>query len=1006
MAERIRQKNWSETPLGSMDKWPLSLCIHLNSILDSRFPTVIGWGDDLITLYNDAYRLLLGEKTNALGQPFREIWHEVLDVIDPLINKALEGEASYFENFEFTLERYNEPEKAYFDFSLSPLRDEEGSVAGILVITLEVTENTQRQEKLRKREERQRFLVELNDTLRPLADPVEIQESSARILGQWLKAKHAYYLEYDIELLSASVTRDYVADGTPSLAGQYEVDLYPTVIKRLSDGGVWMVPDVRKSRELAQQERDILVEKGVIAWINVPLIKKGTLVAVLCVVQNTPRQWTQGEVNTVEDVAERTWAAVERARAEEKLKDSERQLRLSTQAADMHLCEVNLENNTFNWKGNVAHHVNFPMPRNLEEARALIHPKDEAMVLDVLRGIAEHDGNFELEYRVKDPGNNETIWVYSAGTALEKKNGMYTRIISVSKNITERKLAELRDRFLSRLSKKLQQISDPHLIMETVAEMLGHHLNADRCTYAEIEEDENHFIVLGSYNRANTPPMESSGAMEDFGEQALKLMRQNNPYVVDDIMNDERISAEKKAAYLKNGIKALICMPLHKEGRFKTKLAVHQQQPRIWSAHEIKLLHLVTEYCWEAIERARLTRKLQVINESLEKRIQKRTKALKTYQKQLQSLATELNKAEEHERQRLAEELHSNLGQMLAVGKMELDSLRMNVSSPDIIDRVERCTALIKDSIVYTRELMSNLKPPPTLDEENLADVIRWVACKMEKYGLTTIIEEENQPRPLEDEVRTTLRRCVNELLHNVIKHSGTHTARVVITYGPKTIQVKVEDQGSGFDVNQQFAPGTEGGFGLFNIKERINWLGGRCIIESEPGKGTVTTLEVPVRENSVNNMTDESRKGDNTAPVSPPKSTIPENGLKQIRVMIVDDHEIVREGLRQLVETEDDMTVVAEADNGERAVTLVSEISPEVIVMDVNMPGISGIEATRRIISAHPDTCIIGLSLHDRKEVVRAMKNAGAAAYLTKSEAFESLCKTIRNKVCKEQRV
>lgn len=126
----------------------------------------------------------------------------------------------------------------------------------------------------------------------------------------------------------------------------------------------------------------------------------------------------------------------------------------------------------FDWSGTVPHQVSFPMPQTLDEARVLVHPVNEHKVLAVLRGIAKHDGNFELEYWVRDPKDEEIIWVYSAGTALKKKAGIYTRIIAATKNITQRKQTELREQFLSRLSRKIQQISNPDQIMETVTACL------------------------------------------------------------------------------------------------------------------------------------------------------------------------------------------------------------------------------------------------------------------------------------------------------------------------------------------------------------------------------------------------------------------------------------------------------------------------------------------------------------------------------------------------------
>lgn len=115
------------------------------------------------------------------------------------------------------------------------------------------------------------------------------------------------------------------------------------------------------------------------------------------------------------------------------------------------------------------------------------------------------------------------------------------------------------------------------------------------------------------------------------------------------------------------------------------------------------------------------------------------------------------------------------------------------------------------------------------------------------------------------------------------------------------------------------------------------------------------------------------------------------------IRIMIVDDHNIVRHGLRQSLSQEDDITVVAETDNGRSAVELASEHNPDVIVMDVSMPDMNGIEATRQILKTNPDIKIIALSMHSEKQYVLSMVKSGARGYLLKTNLFEELLTAIR---------
>ena len=138
-AARIRTHDWSATPLGPIESWPSCLRTALGLVFGSPFPMVLAWGPELTTLHNDAYRPLLGDKPDALGRPFREVWSEAHEIIAPLLDHALSGEAGRFDDAPFTLLRHGQPEEAFFDFSYSPVRDETGAVMGVLNLAVETT---------------------------------------------------------------------------------------------------------------------------------------------------------------------------------------------------------------------------------------------------------------------------------------------------------------------------------------------------------------------------------------------------------------------------------------------------------------------------------------------------------------------------------------------------------------------------------------------------------------------------------------------------------------------------------------------------------------------------------------------------------------------------------------------------------------------------------------------------------------------------------------------------
>lgn len=124
---------------------------------------------------------------------------------------------------------------------------------------------------------------------------------------------------------------------------------------------------------------------------------------------------------------------------------------------------------------------------------------------------------------------------------------------------------------------------------------------------------------------------------------------------------------------------------------------------------------------------------------------------------------------------------------------------------------------------------------------------------------------------------------------------------------------------------------------------------------------------------------------------------TMDEHGDRTVQVLVVDDHAVVRSGLRLLLDAEPDLTVVGEAGNGEDAVAQSQALEPDVVLMDVVMPGESGIEATRRLLSERPETKVLILSMQDDSHYVREAFEAGASGYVLKEAADKEVVQAVR---------
>ncbi|HEX6217196.1 MAG TPA: PAS domain-containing protein, partial [Vicinamibacterales bacterium] len=150
MGALIRSKDWSATPLGPSETWPQSLKTTLGIILNSRYPMFVFWGPQLIKIYNDGYKPILGGKHPwALGQPAREVWPEIWPAIEPLVDRALSGDPTWSDDLLLFMERNGFPEEVYFTFSYSPVPDESGGIGGMFCACTETTNEVLGERRLR-----------------------------------------------------------------------------------------------------------------------------------------------------------------------------------------------------------------------------------------------------------------------------------------------------------------------------------------------------------------------------------------------------------------------------------------------------------------------------------------------------------------------------------------------------------------------------------------------------------------------------------------------------------------------------------------------------------------------------------------------------------------------------------------------------------------------------------------------------------------------------------------
>ena len=340
---------------------------------------------------------------------------------------------------------------------------------------------------------------------------------------------------------------------------------------------------------------------------------------------------------------------------------------------------------------------------------------------------------------------------------------------------------------------------------------------------------------------------------------------------------------------------------------------------------------------------------------------------------QLQQLTSQLVQTEQRERKRIAQILHDTLQQQLAAIRLLVGGLAERSPDERWKDELLRAEEQIGDAIRTTRTLTTELNPP-ALAQDGLIGGLEWLAKWMEqKHGLRVELSFDNRRIDMSEDTKMLLFDSIRELLFNVVKHAEAPFARVGLeAFNGAGLRITVSDQGRGFDPQALRAAGPEGGFGLFSIRERLQTFGGRLQVDSAVGRGTRFALYVP-------------------------QVLSVERGDRRIRLLLVDDHSAIREGLARLLGKERDIEVIGQASDGEGAVELAQKLKPDIVLMDIEMPGIDGIEATRRIRPRSPATKILGFSMHTDGELPKAMVEAGAVDCLTKSSSLDELVKAIR---------
>jgi len=366
--------------------------------------------------------------------------------------------------------------------------------------------------------------------------------------------------------------------------------------------------------------------------------------------------------------------------------------------------------------------------------------------------------------------------------------------------------------------------------------------------------------------------------------------------------------------------------------------------------------------------------------------------ALRVTETSLRQLSARLLQLQDEERRRIARDLHDITGQKIAVLSMSLDRLARLTEQrkPEAKDSIKESRDIVSQIGEEIRTL-SYILHPPLLDECGLASAVHWYAEGFQKRSSIKLEVEVDADLPrLPADAETTLFRVVQESLTNVHRYSGSSSAKIRISKASGEVLLEVIDYGHG--IKSGTARGKlDGpaplGVGIPGMRERLHQLGGDLSVDFGTS-GTRVMATLPIRKLA------ESESDESESSLS---LTIRSAEDARRRILIADDHELMRRGLRGLLESHDEWAVCGEAVEGNEAVRKSTELRPDLVIMDVNLPGLSGIEAAQQIRLERDATKILFFTVHDSDEIIREIIGVGALGYVAKSRASQDLIEAVR---------
>ncbi len=558
--------DWSQTSLGAVTTWPQSLRTAAQTVLASPFPAILLWGPDLIQIYNDGYRQLMGNKHPAgLGQATQQCWPEVWHINQPLYQRVWAGESASFADALYPITRTGQLEDAWFTLAYSPVRQESGEVGGILVTVFETTDRvleqrqrTQVQQALRQQQQHTRLAV----------------EAAGLATWEWdLVTNQVVWNEHHFRLLGMAIQPN------PLPAEAFVRHLHPAD----ADAIKAQLNQAITQRTVYDAEFRVVRDDGVTRWMSG---------------YGQVTQEADGQPIRASGIM---FDITDRRATQEALRESEQQFRAFVMASSDVVYQMNPD-----WTQMRSLVGRNFIPTTTDPSRTwletYIHPDDQSRVLEVIREAIDTKRAFDLEHRVVQVNGN-LGWTHSRAIPLLNEAGDITGWLGTAHDVTDRKRRETNLAFLAEVSQDLASLTTIDETMKALGAKIGSHFQVSNVAFGEV--DEPHEVMSVAHEWRGTDALSFIGQyrISDFLDDDLhQTMRAGKVWVMSDVMNDARANAESIAAL---GIGAMASVPFAREGEWLFNLTLYDRQARYWREDEIELLRQTASYIWTRLERAR-----------------------------------------------------------------------------------------------------------------------------------------------------------------------------------------------------------------------------------------------------------------------------------------------------------------------------------------------------------------------------------------------------------------